>query len=92
MPFFFDRSSVSVFVDAGIADCDAAPLNPTVCAPARLLGKTIASTGGELVLSAAIFDWDTPQKVRLGFAVPVAGREMVGAKRVSVYAAYGLSF
>jgi hypothetical protein len=92
LPFFFDRSSVSAFVDAGVAGCDAAPLNPTVCAPARFRDKAIASTGAELVLSAAIFDWDTPQKIRAGFAVPVAGRDLVGAKRASVYAAYGLSF
>ena len=92
LPFFFDRSSVSAFVDAGVADCDPSPLNPTVCSPARLLGKTIASTGAEVVLSAAIFDWDTPQKLRLGFAVPVAGRASVGAKALSVYVAYGLSF
>ncbi|MEO5813687.1 MAG: hypothetical protein ABIT20_00215 [Gemmatimonadaceae bacterium] len=92
LPFFFDRSSVSAFVDAGIAGCGAAPLNPGVCAPSRFLDQAIASTGAELVLSAAIFDWDAPQKLRAGFAVPVAGRALVGAKRVSVYAAYGLSF
>jgi hypothetical protein len=56
------------------------------------LGQVIASTGAELVLSAAIFDWDTPQKIRFGFAVPVAGRSLVGAKAFSVYLAYGLSF
>ncbi|MDB4888798.1 MAG: WD40-like beta Propeller containing protein, partial [Gemmatimonadetes bacterium] len=92
LPFFFDRSSVTAFVDAGVADCDPSPLNPTVCSSARLLGQTLASTGGELVLSAAIFDWDTPQKIRLGFAVPVAGRALVGARQFSVYGAYGLSF
>ncbi len=92
LPFFFDRSSVSAFVDAGVADCDPAPLNPTVCSAARLLGQTLASTGAELVLSAAIFDWDTPQKIRVGFAMPVAGRALVGAKQFSVYGAYGLSF
>ncbi len=92
LPFFFDRSSVSAFVDAGVADCDARPLNPTVCAPASRLGHAIASAGGEVVLSAAIFDWDAPQKIRLGFAVPVAGRVLVNASRVSAYTAYGLSF
>ncbi|MEO8335808.1 MAG: hypothetical protein ABI664_12600 [bacterium] len=92
LPFFFDRSSVSAFVDAGVVDCDARPLNPTVCAPARLLGKAIASVGAELLLSAAIFDWDSPQKFRLGFAVPVAGRNLVPTNRVSAYGAYGVSF
>jgi hypothetical protein len=83
---------VSVFADAGAADCDNAPLNPTVCSPASFLNHTIASVGSEVVLSAAVFDWDTLQKIRLGFAVPVAGRELVGARAVSVYVAYGLSF
>jgi hypothetical protein len=92
LPFFFDRSSVSLFADAGAADCDAAPLNPAVCAPARFLRKTIASVGSEVVLSAAVLDWDTPQKIRLGFAVPVAGKALVGARAVNVYVAYGLSY
>jgi hypothetical protein len=92
LPFFFDRSSVSLFADAGIAGCDAAPLNPFVCSPPRLLDKVLASTGAELVLSAGIFDWDTPQRIRAGFAVPVSGRSEVGAKAFSVYLAYGVSF
>ncbi len=92
LPFFFDRSSVSVFADAGAADCDKAPINPTVCAPPQFLRRAIASVGTELVLSAAVFDWDALQRVRLGVAVPVAGRALVGARVVSVHVAYGLSF
>ena len=104
LPFFFDRSSITAFADAGVATCPDSPglgpngrplsgvLNPTVCSPSPRIGRTIASTGAELVLSAALLDWDSPQNLRIGFAVPVAGRELVGAKTVSAYVAYGLSF
>jgi hypothetical protein len=92
MPFFFDRSSLSAFVDAGAAGCSAQPLYPSVCSPAALLGRTIASVGAELGLSAAVLQWDSPQSIRVGVAVPVAGRELVGARRVSAYLAFGLSY
>jgi hypothetical protein len=56
------------------------------------IGRTIASVGGELGLSAAVLDWDSPQAIRIGFAVPVAGRELFGVRAVSGYLAFGLSY
>ena len=43
-------------------------------------------------LSAAILEWDAPQVLRFGLAVPVVGRERVGAESVTPYLAFGFSF
>jgi hypothetical protein len=92
LPFFFDRSSLTAFADAGAAGCASQPLYQSICSPAALLNHTLASVGGELGLSAAVLEWDSPQSIRVGIAVPVAGRELVGAKAVSAYVAFGISF
>jgi hypothetical protein len=49
------------------------------------------SAGGELDLDTAL-QYDFPARFRLGFAVPVSGREAVGAKPVSTYFTIGSSF
>jgi hypothetical protein len=92
VPFFFDRSSITAFADAGVATCDANPLYPSICAPSPLIGRAIASAGVELGISAAVLDWDTPQAIRLGVALPVVGRVLTGARPVSAYLAFGLSY
>ena len=92
LPLFFDRASMSLFADAAVATCATSPVFAGVCSSRPRIGRTIASVGAELVPSAAIFDWDSPQQLRFGVAVPVAGREIVGARKVSVHLAYGLSF
>ena len=92
LPFFFDRTSVSFFADAGIAGCAANVTYSFVCAPAARLNHAIASVGAEALLSAAILDYDSPQNIRAGVAVPVAGRSLVRVSTVSAYLTYGLSF
>ena len=92
LPFFLDRSSVTAFGDWGIAACASDPLYGTTCAPAPRIGRAIASAGGELLLSAAILEWDAPQTLRFGLAVPVVGRDRIGADRVTPYLAFGFSF
>jgi hypothetical protein len=92
VPLFFERSSLSLFADAGTASCAASPLYRGICSPQPLIGRTIASVGGELGLSLALLGWDGTQAVRFGVAVPVAGRDLVGARPASAYAAFGLSF
>jgi hypothetical protein len=67
-------------------------LYPSICAPAPLIGRPIASAGAEVGVSLAILSWDAPEMIRAGFAMPVAGREMVGANPVSGYLAFGLSY
>ncbi|MDB4885165.1 MAG: WD40-like beta Propeller containing protein [Gemmatimonadetes bacterium] len=97
IPAFFDRSSVSAFADAGTATCAASPLVRGICTAPPAIGRTIASVGGELGVSFAVFQVDAPQLLRLGVAVPVAGRALVSdnvrrVDRASVYAALGYSF
>jgi hypothetical protein len=92
LPFFFDRSSITAFTDAGVATCAANPLYVGICSPAPTIGRTVASAGGELNLAAAVLDWDRPQQFRFGIAVPIAGRELTRAKQASVYMAFGLSY
>jgi len=92
LPFFLDRSSLTAFGDWGIAACAANPLYASTCAPAPRIGRPIASAGAELLLSAAILEWDAPQTLRFGLAAPVVGRERAGAKSVTPYLAFGLAF
>ncbi len=91
LPFFFDRASVTAFTDAAVATCHESLLYTTACSKPPFIGHTIASSGAELMLSAAVLDWDSPQGIRVGFAVPTAGRDLVKSS-VAAYLAYGLSF
>ena len=92
LPFFLDRSSLTLFGDYGIAACASDPLYRSTCAPSPLIGMPIASAGAEILLSAAILEWDTPQTLRFGLAAPVVGRERAGARAVTPYLAFGFSF
>ena len=108
LPFFLDRSSVSLFGDAGVAACPRDVLYATTCAPAlrpptpdpntaatsrgMRVGRPIASAGAELSLSAAVLEWDAQQLMRFGLAVPVLNRETTTARAVSPYLAFGFSF
>lgn len=92
LPLFFDRSSLTTFADAGVATCAEHPLYPSICSPSPMIGRMIASVGAEVGLSLGILTWDAPELLRVGLAVPVAGRELVGAKASSVYVAFGLSY
>jgi hypothetical protein len=92
LPFFLDRTALTLFGDWGIATCAQRPLYSSSCARPPVLGRPIASVGGELVLDAAILSWDAPQSLRFGVAAPVEGRERADAKRVSPYVAFGVAF
>ena len=91
-PFFLDRSSLTAFGDWGIAECARDPLYASTCAPAPRIGRPIASAGAEVLLSAAILEWDALQTLRFGLAAPVVGRERSGARSVTPYLAFGLAF
>ena len=92
LPFFLDRSSLTAFGDWGIAECARDPLYASTCAPAPRIGRPIASAGAEVLLSAAILEWDALQTLRFGLAAPVVGRERSGARSVTPYLAFGLGF
>jgi hypothetical protein len=92
LPFFLDRTALALFGDWGVATCARVPLYSSSCARPPVLGRPIASVGGELLLDAAILSWDAPQTVRLGLAAPIVGRELTDAKTVSPYVSFGFSF
>jgi hypothetical protein len=37
-------------------------------------------------------EWDALQTLRLGLAVPVVGRQRIGAETITPYLAFGFSF
>ena len=93
LPFFFDRSSLALFGDAGSAWCPSAAADRQVCTDASLTTRhTIASVGAELAVEASVLAWDAPYRLRLGVAHPVSGQALVGAKAISLYGAVGFAF
>ena len=105
LPLFFDRTTFTIFGDAGSAWCPAIfPARPAPgfsrCTPleadagAIFTGpKMLASAGGEVALNAAILSWDVPYRFRLGAAVPLAGKEFAfGNTKPRGYLAVGASF
>lgn len=105
LPLFLDRSSVTLFGEAGSAWCPGifaprpAPLFAR-CTPLEAdLGivstepELMASAGAEVAVSAAILSWDEPYRFRLGGAIPLAGKDAVfGNTKPRVYFAIGTSF
>ncbi len=93
IPFFLDRSSVSLFYDQGSAWCASVLPQGAVCRdPALAQRYTLSSAGAELNVTAAVLDWDTPYVFRAGVAFPARGRSLVGAPTVVSYLSLGLSF
>ena len=88
IPLLFDKISASGFAEGGRAYCPAGAGG--VCEVDRG-GPWLASLGGEIDLDTAV-QYDFPTRFRLGFAVPVSGRDATGAKPVSVYFTVGSAF
>lgn len=88
IPLLFDRISVAAFGEAGRAYCPSG--TEGACLSDRG-GPWLASTGAEIDLDTAV-QYDFPARFRFGFAVPVSGREAVGAKSMSVYFTAGSAF
>jgi WD40-like Beta Propeller Repeat len=97
LPFFIQRSSLSLFTDYGTAWCSAvltlvctqADVNNFALTEHRYLG----SYGAELNVNAAVLSWDAPYRFRFGVAAPYHDEGLIAkAKSVSVYFASGLSF
>lgn len=94
LPVFFDRSSVTLFGDAGSAWC-AAELSSAeagVCGPGSTSREWLASAGAEINLDAAVLAYDAIYRIRLGAAVPVRDRRELATQSVTGYATLGLSF
>lgn len=105
LPLFFDRTSLSVFGDAGTAWCPGifvtrpAPYFSRCTRGEADAGivftepKVLASAGAELNLSAAILSWDVPYRFRLGAAFPLAGQQYAyGRTKPMSYLTVGASF
>lgn len=88
LPLFVDRTSISLFSDAGAAWCPASLA--ALCFPRGRDDRWIASVGAEVNLTAAVLSWDAPYRFRLGIAHPVT--RPVEAPGLSLYFAIGLAF
>ncbi len=93
LPFFLQRSSVSLWSDYGSAWCPNAGGNRQVCTdPLFVPRESIASAGAELNVFAGLLTWDNPYRFRLGVARPfhtVPGALLPGR---SFYLTSGISF
>jgi outer membrane protein assembly factor BamA len=97
LPFFVQRSSLTLFTDYGTAWCSAvltivctqSDVNAFALTEHRYLG----SYGAELNVNAAVFSWDAPYRFRFGVAAPYHDEGLIEkAKSVSFYFASGLAF
>jgi hypothetical protein len=95
LPFFFDRSSLSLFSDFGTAWCPNIKSGREVCntADSTLTAQLdVASVGAELNLNLGVLSWDSPYRFRLGVAVPTYNRNLFDRPRVQAYVVSGISF
>ena len=93
LPFFFDRSSLTLFGDYGTSWCPDVKARRQVC---NQVGEDrrldIGSAGAELNLNLGVFSWDTPYRFRLGVAHPLQNGNFFGREAVQVYLVSGISF
>ena len=97
LPVFLNRTSLTLFADAGKASCpkNVSPPGPSVEAPACTLieadNPILSSIGAELNLNTAL-QFDVPYLFRLGIAHPLSGRTQFGVGAVTTYLTLGLTF
>jgi hypothetical protein len=95
LPFFLDRSSLTLFSDYGTAWCPNIKMGREVCntADSTLTAQLdMASVGAELDLNLGVLSWDSPYRFRLGIAVPSYNRNLFDRPRVQAYVVSGISF
>jgi hypothetical protein len=103
LPFFLDRTSVTLFGDVGGAWCPGTfPTRPApqtslctsqdVSAGVLTEPDVIASAGGEIAATAAVLTWDVPFRWRLGYAVPIVAPQGYLLPRSRFFLAVGVSF
>ena len=83
-PVFLDRTSLSVFADAGSASGGFE-------VPGSLADHWIASAGAELGINLAV-PYDVPYLLRIGVAAPVVNHSGLGVPAASLYVRLGFSF
>ncbi|MGE5098919.1 MAG: hypothetical protein ACM3SX_02945, partial [Deltaproteobacteria bacterium] len=95
LPFFLDRSSLTLFGDYGSAWCPNLAADREVCnsnTPLLTRRVSIASAGAELNLNLGVLSWDTPYRFRLGVVSPQHNAAYFGRQSVQVYVVSGISF
>ena len=92
VPFFAQRVSATVFGDAGTAWCPAGSLVGIGCPHGETPRAWMASVGGELILDAAVLNYDVPYRLRFGYARPMRGKAYADSPDGSGYFSLGLSF
>ena len=91
LPVFFDRASLELFGEGASTWCPSASADRDVClTQSQTTRRTIASVGGEINLTTALFAWEDPYRLRFGVAAPV--NNPVGAPSATFYFAAGFSF
>jgi hypothetical protein len=93
-PAFLDRTALALFAEGGSAWCSEGALaeRRIACTGGASSPRWLASVGAELALDAAVLEWDTAYRFRLGVAVPARGRAEHGADATSVYVTVGRAF
>jgi hypothetical protein len=93
LPFFLDRSFLTLFGDVGSAWCPTVRAGREVCNRAGQADRTdIASVGGELNLNLGVLSWDSPYRFRLGVVTPTYDGHFFGRKSFQVYVVAGTWF
>ncbi|HEY4132978.1 MAG TPA: hypothetical protein VGM50_20350, partial [Gemmatimonadaceae bacterium] len=96
LPFFFDRSSLTLFGDIGSAWCPDVKIGREVCNtsvdPNLTRKLTIGSFGGEINVNVAALTWDSPYRFRLGVAVPTQNADFFGRAGMQLYFVTGIGF
>ena len=93
LPFFFDRSSLTLFSDYGTAWCPSVRSGREVCNRAGQADRlVIASAGAELNLNLGVLSWDSPYRFRLGVAAPTYDGHYFNRPAVQGYFVAGVSF
>jgi hypothetical protein len=95
LPFFIDRSSLTVFGDYGVAWCPNVAVDRQVCnrPDLNLTEKVaIASVGAEANLNLGVLSWDSATRFRLGLVRPIQNRLFFRRQALQVYLVSGTSF
>ncbi len=90
LPFFFQKTTLTLFGDAASAWCEFPVANSFICPSPLPPRETIASVGGELALDAALA-YDELYRFRLGVAHPVKG-EQLAERKTTIYFTIGSTF
>ena len=93
LPFFLDRSSLSIFGDYGSAWCPSIAAGREVCNRASQGSRLyLGSVGGELNLTLGVLSWDAPYRFRFGVVHPTQNGGLFARSAAQFYVVSGASF